>query len=407
MPGVYMLTTLGTEEAFAELRDFALGQAGADDERMAAAQQLNQAGRLPADHPVRLWIKGEWREILLKQFEITEEADADYSEEVIQLLVQAGEAYQDGETDAAEQIYQHILDLDPRCSPAYNNLALIAESRGDRKNMRAHLEKSLEMNPHYVMGRCNLAHLYAVEGQADRAEELIRPLFEQTRFAPFEMKAFQLVQAYIQIAHNDLEAAANILDILTELYPDDPQVEGLNEHIERLQPVAGLLARFRENNQKKHQRDDSHPLDPDTSMESCLDRHSKDPLKATARHLGLSGVSTLRKGELIGVIADGLRDPHILRRNLTQLPSSALGALDWLLERDGTVRWEEFSEHFGNDREESPYWQYGEPKTAMGILRMAGLLFVGVRQGEKWAQIPAELRSPLRELRRKSSGREE
>ena len=200
IPAIHMLALLGTDKAFAELQNFALGQAGTDEERMQAAQLLEQEGRLPVDQPLRMWLRGEWREILLKKLEITEEPeDQSYSEEVLDLLTRAGEAFQQQDLGKAEQIYQQILELDEGCCPAYNNLARIVGERGDVEESRAYLEKSLEINPDYAMGRCNLAHLYLMDGEVEAAQELIGPLVERRQFAVFEMKAYQLIQARIQI----------------------------------------------------------------------------------------------------------------------------------------------------------------------------------------------------------------
>ena len=47
--GIKMLVRLGTDEAFAALREFALGEAGTDAERLEATQQLDKAGQLPPE----------------------------------------------------------------------------------------------------------------------------------------------------------------------------------------------------------------------------------------------------------------------------------------------------------------------------------------------------------------------
>lgn len=47
--GIQMLVRLGTEEAFAALREFALGTAGTDAERLEATRQLDKAGQRPPD----------------------------------------------------------------------------------------------------------------------------------------------------------------------------------------------------------------------------------------------------------------------------------------------------------------------------------------------------------------------
>jgi hypothetical protein len=56
-----------TPELLAALWDFALGQRGPDAMRNRAAQAASEAGLLPAG-PVRLWLDGKWREVLLMGF---------------------------------------------------------------------------------------------------------------------------------------------------------------------------------------------------------------------------------------------------------------------------------------------------------------------------------------------------
>ena len=400
IPAIHMLALLGTDKAFAELQSFALGQAGTDEERMQAAQLLEQEGRLPVDQPLRMWLRGEWREILLKKFKITEEPeDQSYSEEVLDLLTRAGEAFRQQDLDRAEQIYQRILKLDERCCPAYNNLARIAGEQGDVEESRAYLEKSLEINPDYVMGRCNLAHYYLMDGEIEAAQELIGPLVERRQFAAFEMKAYQLIQARIQIYRGDLDAAENILSGLTELYPDDPEVEELAERMGVLRPMGDLVKRVSEDNRKKRERDDRRPLDDQASLETCLHLHSRDVLQFMVRHLGMTGVSGLRKAELVDAVAAHLRSAHNLEQAVAELPEHSRTALNYVLEQGGVASWEEFSRHYGNDREESPYWQWVEPKTTMGLLRACGLLYAGTASGEQRVLIPAELRALLRVTR--------
>src|SRR5437868_5900770 len=57
---------LKTPKMLEALRDFALGQRGSDELRAQAAQVVSEAG-LFEDHTARLWLGGEWREMLLQE----------------------------------------------------------------------------------------------------------------------------------------------------------------------------------------------------------------------------------------------------------------------------------------------------------------------------------------------------
>jgi len=56
------------------LMDYALGQRGPDALRWEAARLARDAGLLSASVPVRLWLGGEWKEVLLLEFDVYNEA---------------------------------------------------------------------------------------------------------------------------------------------------------------------------------------------------------------------------------------------------------------------------------------------------------------------------------------------
>ena len=63
--GLAMLATIGTPEAYAAMRRFALSQAGGDQARIEAMAMLAGAGQFGKDETIRAWLKGEWREVRL------------------------------------------------------------------------------------------------------------------------------------------------------------------------------------------------------------------------------------------------------------------------------------------------------------------------------------------------------
>ena len=113
---------------------------------------------------------------------------------VTEPLAQSGELLHEGDFDGAERLYRRSLELEPDCGPAYNNLAYIAEGRGDVAAMRVHIEKSLEIDPDNLLARCHMAHLHLREDQVEEAEKLVGSLIDRQRFAPFELKTYQTTQ---------------------------------------------------------------------------------------------------------------------------------------------------------------------------------------------------------------------
>jgi hypothetical protein len=66
----------------------------------------------------------------------------------------------------------------------------------------------------------------------------------------------------------------------------------------------------------------------------------------------------------------------------------------------GTMSWQEFDARYGNDLEESRYWQWFDPESTMGRLRVRGLLVEATVAGELLVAVPVELRPILKELLR-------
>jgi hypothetical protein len=102
---------------------------------------------------------------------------------------------------------------------------------------------------------------------------------------------------------------------------------------------------------------------------------------------------------VIAGLVDLLLDQEYLEwkipKNISEEERQALG---WVLEGGGVRSWTEFIQRYGDDFDESPYWQYHEAETIAGRLRMAGLLAVGSLEGQRVAVIPYELRPLLSEI---------
>lgn len=238
VPAVHLLGMLGTERAFAELKSFALGQAGEDEERMSAAMLLNEKGHFPEGQPVRLWHRGEWRDLLLKSFEITDQPEErEYSPTVYRLLSQVAGAVQEKRFDQAEECCHRILEHDPNCCAAYNHLASICSLRGDKTGMRQHLEKSLEIDPDFPTGRCNLALLYLEDGKVEEAERLVTPLLERRQLAQSELISYNVAMALIQLHRGNLEAVERASAFLLEIAPEEPMTQKLKYALEKFREM--------------------------------------------------------------------------------------------------------------------------------------------------------------------------
>jgi len=94
----------------------------------------------------------------------------------------------------------------------------------------------------------------------------------------------------------------------------------------------------------------------------------------------------------------GLCDLDNLERIVGDLNEDERAALRQVLAHDGAMPWQDFDAAYGNDLEESAYWQWHVPETVMGRLRERGLLVETTVDDTLLVAIPSELRRGLREI---------
>jgi hypothetical protein len=107
------------------------------------------------------------------------------------------------------------------------------------------------------------------------------------------------------------------------------------------------------------------------------------------------GWSAMNKAALHRYLTDRLQTPGTLSRLVEGLQVEERQALSAILEGGGSLAWTEFDARYGNDLEESPYWQYHESKTLMGRLRARGLVVEATADNTLYLTIPVELRALL------------
>lgn len=119
-----------------------------------------------------------------------------------------------------------------------------------------------------------------------------------------------------------------------------------------------------------------------------------------------SGWSSLRKAELVDEIIDALTKSENLKRIIKGLGVEERGALQIVLEHGGSMPWGAFDARYGNDLEESRYWNWHTPETTMGQLRFHGLLVEATVDDELYVVVPTDLRDDLRQILNQSRPRQ-
>jgi tetratricopeptide (TPR) repeat protein len=213
-----------TPEMLAALRDFALSQRGPDEMRHQAARAASEAGLLPSG-PVRLWLKGEWRELLLMGFELHSDSIWQHQPQVEKWLAKATLALKREDPDQAERLLKQALELEPDAPDVLNNLAAAYEQQGRSQEGENLVRQIHQRHPDYVFARTSLAQLCVSRGELDEAKALLDPLFSRRRFHISEFAAFCTAQIELLLAQDNLDAARSWLDMWATADPDNPALD--------------------------------------------------------------------------------------------------------------------------------------------------------------------------------------
>lgn len=398
--GIGILETVATPAAHAALRRFGLSQAGDDEIRLRALYALAQAGQIAGDEILRVWQNGEWREVQIRQYDISDEVESQYSQEVADLLNEGVAALQRGNLKRAERLLKRAIALEPRAKEGYNNLAALYARRGDHDRAREMFHAVVEIDPTYVFPRANLAIYLLEEGDVEAAEEMLAPLADVTRLRSDEMAFYTYVQARLSLHHGEIDAARRLLQAALEIRPGYDLAEELLDHLDqttRLQMAwEAFFQERRERDLAKRARLQARLATPNPSLSDTLPLYTKDALTRMARQvIPWGGWSSLRKAELIDEIASVLEEPDHLARVVDGLDDEERDALRYVLDAGGSMAWGAFDARYGNDLEESPYWPWQHAETVMGRLRLRGLLAEATVDGQLLVVVPLELRRPL------------
>jgi len=322
---------------------------------------------------------------------------------VAELVNQGIEAQQRGDYDLAERLFQKALKLDPGVKQAYNNLGAIHAHRKEHDRAKEMFQKALELDPLYPIPRCNLAAYLLQDDDVEGAEAMLEPLADAPPHHAQDIAFYSYTRARILFRKEEYDAARRALRAALRASPDYQPAKDLLEHLNRVVPLLkgfdSLIQRQRERNQAKRARMQAKLTTPEPTLSEALSVYTKDALTGMARAVLLpSGWTTLRKAELLQEIIEALRDPDTLKWVVSQLSDDGRAALRQVLKGGGTMAWKDFDARYGNDLEESPYWNWHVPETTMGCLRLRGLLAEATVDRKLLVTIPSELRPLLKKV---------
>jgi hypothetical protein len=226
------------------------------------------------------------------------------------------------------------------------------------------------------------------------------------------MAFYSYVQARIHVVREEYDAARNMLEMSLDVEPDFEPSQDLLSRIQlgdRLQDMVDrfseytrqMAARSQKRRQAKRLRMQRELTTPSPGLAEALPFYTKTALTAMARIvMPWGGWSAQNKAALVERIVETLLDADELARIVADLDEEPRVALREVVAAGGTMPWGDFDARYDNDLEESPEWDYHPPQTAMGQLRLHGLLVETTVHSELRVAIPAELRTAMGEILR-------
>jgi tetratricopeptide (TPR) repeat protein len=231
---IKLASVIKTPEMLAALRDFALSQRGSDQMRLQAAQAAAQADLLPNGAAVRLWMKGEWQEIMLLGFEIFTEPEGERLPfRAERLVAEAMEEIKYGDPAKGERLIKQAIEMKPDHPTLLNNLAAAYGRQGKDTECRNLIAEIRQQFPDYFFGITNEAMTLARDGKPDEAEALVKPLLGRKRLHITEYAALCGAQIEIALARKNREMAQSWIQMWESADPDNPNLEIMRSRLER------------------------------------------------------------------------------------------------------------------------------------------------------------------------------
>ena len=392
-----MLLSIRRPDVDARLLEFALGDQGDDNARLKVLSALAQNGRAIPPNPIRFWSAelGEWREVEFSGQMLSDDIELNISEEAAHWVEKAQRS-----ADREEKIshLRKAVQLAPQSGYAVHMLGVALIQNGQKEEGIKLAKRAVEVEPEYMFAYANLAFLEAQEDEPD--VELARGYIAKVLKAPAvtEQTAFiaHVASMYLAFDLKEFEVAKREFEVASSLRPDDPLLDGWEGRLRMAEVFSGgFFANFqKQSRERAHKKAINTKLELNTNSETTLNSLTREALAEVARFWDVTPYG--RKAVLIANISREMRDQVSLDRAIQKLSADEKNALMWVLENGGARSFAAFSEKWGNDLAESTYWQYHEPKSVMGRLRLSALLAKGTLAGEQVVFVPADIRPVIK-----------
>jgi tetratricopeptide (TPR) repeat protein len=220
---VTLITMAGAPELLEMLKNFVLGPHGPDQMRIEAANSLCQRGLLPSGE-TWMYIRGERQKVLLIGFEVGDESEdrEATTPQVKKIAQQATLALYERDWQRARQLINEGLALDPDNLTLLNNLASVYEMQGRKEKAYALVRGIHQRQPNYLFARVSLARVAIIDGELERAHELLEPLLQRKKLHVSEFDNLCMAFIELYLAEDNRDAARTWFEMWESANPDNP-----------------------------------------------------------------------------------------------------------------------------------------------------------------------------------------
>ncbi len=398
-PMAHLLAGLRTPEAIETLREFVGGQKGSHEDRVQVLRIMQQAGVLPPDAEVEMWVDGERHPIQSMLQEISDEFVPDYRPEVWELYDRALTAHHKGRIAEAERLYEAMLKAEPKAKEAYNNLASIYHQRGDIAALMSTWTKRWR-SIRSILSRSPAAHPRHWARGLGGCQGVAGTVASRAAVAPARLRRLSEGHGpYRRSKKGTTKPRGNTWIWPSSLSKTIPRSRSCSTGSRVEDDLSSDFGDWwQDYDEQSRQRRVRRALPADPSLADCLHVLSKGDMDGIAGVVGLRLRSPYKRADIEGHLLARFPDPDFLADVVGGLNAAERAALGDLLAHGGVMDREAFIQAHGDEGDDRPYLEYhgANMKSVKGRLRARGLLFEGTADGRLIVATPGELRSPLR-----------
>lgn len=211
-------------EQLAQLHAFALSKHGADELRVEAMNIAVQAGLQPSGMAT-LWIDGEWRELMLMNYEIHGEQLHRHSRRVTEWMNEGLLQTRRGNYTEAEDLLHRALAAEPNSPDILNNLAVLYETSGQSAKTKAVAQQIFTEFPDYLFGQIARARELITAGDTEEARQILAKVAGRSRLHYTEFDALCAAHIQLMLATDQVAGAQTWLDMWRQANTDSPHLQ--------------------------------------------------------------------------------------------------------------------------------------------------------------------------------------